>query len=103
MMGGAGVIASFSTPAELDQVMVHIIPMMIGAGIPLAASPLWSLPTEIHPQVSGRIGPPTLMASAAMVDGLEQKLQGSTLDGSALRRAQEHTASGDWARCARQG
>jgi hypothetical protein len=50
MMGGAGVIASFSTPAESDQVMVHIIPTMIGAGIPLAASP---------PMVTAHRNPPT--------------------------------------------
>ena len=37
MMGGGGVIASFLEAGELDDVIMHVIPTFIGAGIPLLA------------------------------------------------------------------
>jgi dihydrofolate reductase len=35
MMGGAGLIASFLDAGEIDEFMIHIIPVFIGEGIPL--------------------------------------------------------------------
>jgi dihydrofolate reductase len=35
MMGGAGVIASFLDAGELDEFVIHIVPRLIGEGIPL--------------------------------------------------------------------
>ena len=37
MMGGAGIIASFLDEQEIDEFMIHIIPTLIGEGIPLIA------------------------------------------------------------------
>ena len=37
MMGGAGLIASFLDAGEIDEFDVHVIPVMIGKGIPLVA------------------------------------------------------------------
>lgn len=35
MMGGAGIIASFLDAGEIDEFMIHVVPTMIGEGIPL--------------------------------------------------------------------
>ena len=35
MMGGAGIIGSFLDANELDEFIIHVIPTMIGEGIPL--------------------------------------------------------------------
>lgn len=35
MMGGGGVIASFLDAGEIDELIVHVIPVIIGEGIPL--------------------------------------------------------------------
>ena len=37
MMGGGGVIASFLDAGEIDEFSIHVIPVMIGEGIPLLA------------------------------------------------------------------
>lgn len=37
MMGGAGAIAAFLDAGELDELMVHVVPVLIGEGIPLIA------------------------------------------------------------------
>ena len=37
MMGGAGLIASFLDAGEIDEFEIHVIPVMIGRGIPLVA------------------------------------------------------------------
>jgi dihydrofolate reductase len=37
MMGGAGIIASFLDAGEIDEFMIHVIPIFIGEGIPLIA------------------------------------------------------------------
>lgn len=37
MMGGAGLIASFLDAGEIDEFDVHVIPVLIGKGIPLVA------------------------------------------------------------------
>lgn len=37
MMGGAGLIASFLDAGEIDELDVHVIPVLIGKGIPLVA------------------------------------------------------------------
>jgi len=35
MMGGGGVIASFLDEGEIDEFMIHVVPLFIGEGIPL--------------------------------------------------------------------
>ena len=35
MMGGAGIIGSFLDQSEIDEFMIHVIPIFIGEGIPL--------------------------------------------------------------------
>lgn len=35
MMGGAGIIGSFLDAGEIDEFMIHVIPIFIGEGIPL--------------------------------------------------------------------
>jgi dihydrofolate reductase len=35
MMGGAGIIASFLDQGEIDEFIIHVIPALIGEGIPL--------------------------------------------------------------------
>ena len=35
MMGGGGIIASFLDEAEIDEFSIHVIPILIGEGIPL--------------------------------------------------------------------
>lgn len=35
MMGGAGIIGSFLDAGELDEFMIHVIPVFVGEGIPL--------------------------------------------------------------------
>jgi dihydrofolate reductase len=37
MMGGAGLIASFLDAGEIDEFDIHVIPVLIGEGIPLVA------------------------------------------------------------------
>lgn len=37
MMGGAGIIASFLDAGTIDEFSIHVIPVMIGEGIPLVA------------------------------------------------------------------
>ncbi len=37
MMGGAGIIASFLDEGEIDDFVIHVIPTLIGEGIPLIA------------------------------------------------------------------
>ena len=37
MMGGGGLIASFLDAGEIDEFDIHVIPVLIGAGIPLVA------------------------------------------------------------------
>jgi len=37
IMGGAGLIASFLDAGEIDAFSIHVIPVFIGSGIPLAA------------------------------------------------------------------
>jgi dihydrofolate reductase len=37
MMGGAGLIASFLDAGEIDEFDIHVIPVLIGKGIPLIA------------------------------------------------------------------
>ena len=38
VMGGAGIIASLLDENEIDEFIIHVIPVMIGEGIPLVAS-----------------------------------------------------------------
>ena len=57
MMGGGGVIASFLDAGEIDEFMVHVIPVFIGEGIPLVA------PRHRHVEL-------TLLSTHAYADGV---------------------------------
>ncbi|HLW97652.1 MAG TPA: dihydrofolate reductase family protein, partial [Candidatus Acidoferrales bacterium] len=37
VMGGAGIIASLLDENEIDEFIIHVVPVMIGEGIPLVA------------------------------------------------------------------
>jgi dihydrofolate reductase len=37
MMGGAGIIASFLDAGQIDEFIIHVVPIFIGEGIPLVA------------------------------------------------------------------
>jgi len=47
MMGGAGIIASFVDAGEIDEFMIHVIPKLIGKGIPLIAPSRRTVPLEL--------------------------------------------------------
>ena len=47
MMGGAGIIASFLDAGAIDEFSIHIIPVMIGEGIPLVAPRHRNIPLEL--------------------------------------------------------
>ena len=47
MMGGAGIIASFLDASAIDEFSIHVIPVMIGEGIPLVAPRHRNIPLEL--------------------------------------------------------
>lgn len=47
MMGGAGIIASFLDADAIDEFSIHVIPVMIGEGIPLVAPRHRNIPLEL--------------------------------------------------------
>ncbi len=47
MMGGAGIIASFLDEGEIDEFMIHVIPTLIGEGIPLIAPGRRTVPLKL--------------------------------------------------------
>ena len=47
MMGGAGIIASFLDAGAIDEFSIHVIPVMIGEGIPLVAPRHRDLPLKL--------------------------------------------------------
>lgn len=47
MMGGASIIASFLDCGEIDEFSIHVIPVMIGEGIPLVAPRHRNVPLEL--------------------------------------------------------
>lgn len=47
MMGGAGIIASFLDVGEIDEFIIHVIPTLIGEGIPLIAPARRTLPLKL--------------------------------------------------------
>ncbi|MBV9081792.1 MAG: dihydrofolate reductase [Acidobacteriaceae bacterium] len=47
MMGGAGIIASFLDEGMIDEFSIHVIPVMIGEGIPLVAPRHRNIPLEL--------------------------------------------------------
>jgi dihydrofolate reductase len=48
MMGGAGIIASFLDEGQIDEFVIHIMPIFIGEGIPLIAPRHRSLPLALR-------------------------------------------------------
>jgi dihydrofolate reductase len=48
MMGGAGLIASFLDAGEIDAFDIHVIPVLIGKGIPLVAPRHRDLPLHLR-------------------------------------------------------
>lgn len=47
MMGGAGIIASFLDEGEIDELSIHVIPILIGEGIPLVQPRHRSIPLKL--------------------------------------------------------
>lgn len=47
MMGGAGIIGSFLDAGELDEFVIHVIPVFIGEGIPLIAPGRRTVPLRL--------------------------------------------------------
>jgi len=47
MMGGAGIIGSFLDEGEIDEFMIHVIPIFIGDGIPLVQPRHRSIPLKL--------------------------------------------------------
>ena len=47
MMGGAGIIASFLDEGEIDEFMIHVIPTLIGEGIPLISPNRRMIPLKL--------------------------------------------------------
>lgn len=47
MMGGAELIGSFLDEGQIDEFIVHVIPILIGEGIPLVAPRHRSIPLEL--------------------------------------------------------
>ncbi len=48
MMGGGGVIASFLDAGEIDEFDIHVIPVLIGEGIPLVAPRHREIPLRLR-------------------------------------------------------
>lgn len=48
MMGGAGLIASFLDVGEIDELDIHVIPVLIGEGIPLVAPRHRDIPLRLR-------------------------------------------------------
>jgi dihydrofolate reductase len=47
MMGGAGIIASFLDAGQIDEFSIHVIPVIIGEGIPLVAPSRRTIPMKL--------------------------------------------------------
>jgi len=47
MMGGGGIIASFLDAGEIDEFIIHVIPVFIGEGIPLIAPRHRTVPLKL--------------------------------------------------------
>ena len=47
MMGGGGIIASFLDAGEIDEFIIHVIPVFIGEGIPLVAPSRRTVPLKL--------------------------------------------------------
>jgi dihydrofolate reductase len=47
MMGGGGIIGSFLDEGEIDEFSIHVIPILIGEGIPLVAPRHRSVPLKL--------------------------------------------------------
>lgn len=47
MMGGGGIIASFLDAGEIDEFSIHVIPIIIGEGIPLVQPRHRSIPLKL--------------------------------------------------------
>jgi dihydrofolate reductase len=47
IMGGAAIIASFLDAGEIDEFIIHVIPKLIGEGIPLIASGRRTMPLKL--------------------------------------------------------
>jgi dihydrofolate reductase len=49
MMGGASIIASFLDEGQIDEFMIHVIPKLIGEGVPLIAPTRRTVPLKLLP------------------------------------------------------
>jgi dihydrofolate reductase len=48
MMGGGGLIASFLDAGEIDEFVIHVVPVLIGKGIPLIAPRHRDIPLHLR-------------------------------------------------------
>ena len=48
MMGGGGLIASFLDAGEIDEFVIHVVPVLIGKGIPLIAPRHRDIPLRLR-------------------------------------------------------
>jgi dihydrofolate reductase len=78
MMGGGGIIASFLDAGEIDEFIIHVIPVLIGEGIPLLAPPAVASAKEGPRHRMIRL---KLLASKSFPDGVV-RLHYSVLRGS---------------------
>jgi dihydrofolate reductase len=60
IMGGADIIASLLDEGEIDEFIIHVIPVLIGEGIPLVAPRHRPPEAPRHQKVSRWSGPPAL-------------------------------------------
>jgi dihydrofolate reductase len=47
MMGGGGIISSFLNESEIDQFIIHVVPVFIGEGIPLIEAGRRAVPLKL--------------------------------------------------------
>jgi dihydrofolate reductase len=82
MMGGGGIIASFLDEGEIDDFIIHVIPTLIGEGVPLIAPRHRNVPLRLE-------------SSRAFADGvvrLHYVVEKAAIRGprSAIRRPHKH-------------
>ena len=87
MMGGAGIIGSFLDEGEIDEFIIHVIPIFIGEGIPLVQPRHRSVPLDPLSMKSWPDGVARLHNGVS--PQLEQQLTRKDLDHALERRPSE--------------
>jgi len=78
MMGGAGIIASFLDAGAIDEFSIHVIPVMIGEGIPLVAPRHRNIPLQLISTRSFPDGGCSLELQRSTLTGLDPPLRINT-------------------------